>query len=899
MLDDLLQSHFLDRTLKFLDKRNFFYPGAKIIIKILRTFLWKYKETDYNIYAIGQSHLDAAWLWRRLDTIRKNNVTFSNALKHMDDYPFFKFSCSSPQYFEWMETYFPEKFEKIKQRVKEGRLEIVGGMWIEPDVNCTSGESLVRQRLYGQRYYLEKFGKMSEIGWLSDSFGYTWTLPQILAKSGAKFFYTNKLNWNKETDFPFFLFHWQSPDGSKVLSLNMPYSLNIIVNKPGIGEFKEFTKFLENNQKEHVFNYRSDYEAISKRRTSEYIHDLPFIFGLGDGGGGPLRIEIIYLKDFVRHKQIIGFITMRDYLKKIEKYEDRLPIWNDELYLETHRGTYTSQVWLKVLNRKTEFDLYNLEAISSLTTLFRWQYPAEKLKRMWKLLLFNQFHDILPGSSIPEVYEDTRNDFKKIEQARAQIQRSAIEFLTKKITIPENGLLIINTHSWQRDSLIELNNSQNFITKDRSGNEIPSQIIDNKQIFIAKNIPSIGYTFFSLTNTETLPEYETDLIAHEAENAIRLENSFLKVEINKKSGSISSVYHKHLNKEVLTAPGNKVQIFKERLQISLLPIIEQSNAWNIDPSYNKRLIKLKEEIKVELKESGPVRLLVEVQRRSEKPPILIVQQIILLADTDRIDFKLYLKYHIKSSIVKLTFPLDVDTEKIHCEIPFGVITRSTKPKTPAQKAQWEIPAHKWVDISQEDFGVTLINKSRYGFDAYLHPKYKNLIRMTILRKPLYPRAGDPLESIIPSRRKWHEQSEFSVDYSLYIHKGDWRLAESYLLANEFNNPPTQIPVNKNAGILPEEFEFLRVEPTNVIASALKPPEDMQDQALVIRVFETAGKEADAKIIFSNLISIENGFETDLLELNPQAVKSEQNSLKFKINPFEIKTFLIKYQITNQ
>ena len=207
MLDQILNSSFLDKFLKFLDKHNFFYPGAKILGNILRSFLWKFQEDDYNIYAIGQSHLDAAWLWRRLRTIQKNNVTFSNALQHMEDYPFFTFSCSSPQYFEWMEKYFPEKFEIIKQRVKEGRLEIVGGMWIEPDLNCISGESMVHQRLYGQRYYLEKFGKMSEIGWLSDTFGYVWTLPQIITKSGSKFFYTNKLNWNKETKFPFFIFY--------------------------------------------------------------------------------------------------------------------------------------------------------------------------------------------------------------------------------------------------------------------------------------------------------------------------------------------------------------------------------------------------------------------------------------------------------------------------------------------------------------------------------------------------------------------------------------------------------------------------------------------------------------------------------------------------------------------
>jgi alpha-mannosidase len=254
-----------------------------------------------------------------------------------------------------------------------------------------------------------------------------------------------------------------------------------------------------------------------------------------------------------------------------------------------------------------------------------------------------------------------------------------------------------------------------------------------------------------------------------------------------------------------------------------------------------------------------------------------------------------LNYQIKSSIVKLAFPLNVDTQKINCEIPFGVITRNTKPKNFAQKARWEMSAQKWVDVSQEDFGATLINKSRYGFDARYHPTYKSVVRMTILRVPLYPRAGTPLESFLPHKKRWHEQTEFSVDYSLHIHKGDWKNAKSFLLAHEFNNPPIQIPVSQNTGSLPEEFEFLKVEPTNVLLSALKLPEDQQDRSFVLRVFETVGARTDVEITFPESISIESAAETDLLELNPETFLTEKNSLKVDISPFEIKTFLIKLQ----
>jgi alpha-mannosidase len=889
LLDEILQSPFLDKILKFLDRKNFFYPGARIIGTIIRKILWKYKKDDYNFYAIGQSHLDAAWLWRRTATIRKNNVTFSNALHHMEDYPFFTFSCSSAQYYEWMETFFPEKFEKIKERVKEGRLELVGGMWIEPDLNCTSGESLVRQRLYGQRYYLEKFGKLSEIGWLTDCFGFNWGLPQILRKSGAKYFYTNKMSWNSETLFPFIIFHWQGPDGSKVLTYSMPYSLNLVINKPGVGDFKEYTSILKNIESDNLFNYESDYDAIIKRRTEEYIHDLGFVYGMGDGGGGPLRLEIIYLKDFLRHKLIKGFITMADYFKKVEKFADRLPIWNDEMYLEIHRGCYTSQVWLKKLNRKTEFDLYNLEVLASVASLFGWQNPRDRITQLWKILLFNQFHDILPGSSIPEVYNDTRMDFKNLARTMFIIWADARSEVLKQIKIPQHGMIIFNTLSWGRDSLISSGERQRYLIKTQDGTEIPSQVTEGNQIFILKGVPSIGYSYVSFEKTETLPEYETDLVATESETTITLENTYLRVEIDKGSGHVSRISHKVLDKEVLTAPGNRIQFYKEKMT-------PQNPAWNINPTYQKHPLRFEYALSVALKETGPVRLLVEVKRTSEDPSIEITQAISLLANTDRVDFHLAMKYYIKSTIVKLAFPFNVKTDKVHCEIPFATIDRSMKPKTPAQQAQWEIPGLKWLDVSQDDYGVTLINRSRNGFDARFHPKYKSLLRITILRIPVYPRAGNPIMSLFPSR-KWHEQSEYSLDYSLYIHEGNWKAAKAFLPAYEVNNPPLTFEVEPNQGNLPQEFSFLQVEPPNVVLTALKLPEDKDASALILRVYEATGERTEATITFPNTLAITKAAETDLLELNAEEFITDKNTLQFSISPYEIKTFSIEYKTT--
>ncbi len=285
-----------------------------------------------------------------------------------------------------------------------------------------------------------------------------------------------------------------------------------------------------------------------------------------------------------------------------------------------------------------------------------------------------------------------------------------------------------------------------------------------------------------------------------------------------------------------------------------------------------------------------------MKRTSEDPSIEITQTISLLAQTDRVDFHLAMKYYIKSTIVKLAFPLNVETDKVHCEVPFATIDRSMKPKTPAQQAQWEIPALKWLDVSQDDYGVTLINRSRNGFDARFHPKYKSLLRITLLRIPVYPRAGNPIMSLFPSR-KWHEQSEYFLDYSLYIHKGHWKAAKVFLPAYEVNNPPLAFEVEPNQSTLPEEFSFLQVEPANVVLTALKLPEDKDTSALVLRIYEATGERTEATITFPDALTITNAAETDLLELNPEKFITDKNTLQFSIGPYEIKTFLVEYEIT--
>ncbi|NVM03702.1 MAG: alpha-mannosidase, partial [Candidatus Helarchaeota archaeon] len=562
MIDEILQSKLKNRLIKWLDTRNFFYPGTKILFKIIRLI---FNLKGVQIFSIGQSHLDACWRWVRKETIRKNYITFSNALEHMEMFPFFKFSCSSPQYFEWMEIYFPKMFKKIQQRVNEGRIELLGGMWIEPDINLINGESIVRQRLYGQRYYLSKFGKVSEVAWLSDTFGFNWQLPQILEKSGGKYFYTNKMCWNAENEFPFSIFYWKSPDGSKILTYSFPYSLNLFVQDPNLGGFKRLCSFLSKADLE--FNYDFDFKKINKMKTKQHVKELGLVYGIGDGGGGPLLEEIIILKDLMRQGQN-KFITALDYFKILEKYEN-YPIWNDELYLEFHRGVYTTHAWIKDANRRMEIKLKNLEIMSVFSNFFGSKYP--NVENLWRLLLFNQFHDILPGSSIPEVYEESKEDFKKIRAKANKLEKDSLEILIKNINTTnfENPVVIFNTLNWDRTGIVKVPiNEENNTILDSQNNELITQMIkekDKKFLLFNASIPSLGYSVFNLIKSKASSDIQTDLVIRDEKNFISLENRYIIVRINKIHGYISSIFHKILDKEIISGKANWIQMYKDDL----------------------------------------------------------------------------------------------------------------------------------------------------------------------------------------------------------------------------------------------------------------------------------------------------------------------------------------------
>ncbi|MEM2637551.1 MAG: alpha-mannosidase, partial [Candidatus Korarchaeota archaeon] len=315
-----------------------------------------FKFPNRKLYCMGHSHIDAAWLWTRDKTVAKARRTFENALLHMKKYRFFTFAQSAPQYYLWMEKYFPHIFSGIKEMVKEGRWEPVGGLWVEPDTNMPDGEAFVRHELFGQRYYLSRFGKTSEIEWLPDSFGFAWTLPQIFAKSGVKYFWTTKITWNDTNTFPFAIFEWKSPDGSKVLTYMTPLAMAYIEKKP------RPMPVLLDKKKEYNYAHPPDMKNFASLPT---IEEEGIFYGIGDGGGGPVREEILIVKGLLELGNV--HTTPSKFFKMLDaKYRDHIPVWNDELYLEFHRGVLTSQALIKRYNRQSENKIITAEMLATI-----------------------------------------------------------------------------------------------------------------------------------------------------------------------------------------------------------------------------------------------------------------------------------------------------------------------------------------------------------------------------------------------------------------------------------------------------------------------------------------------------------------------------------------------------
>lgn len=801
---------------------------------------------EYTVYLPGQSHIDLAWLWRWPETVEVCRETFSNMLKLMDEYPEFHYSQSMAQAYVWMEEYHPEIFREIQRRVKEGRWEIVGGMWVEPDCNMPSGESFVRQLLYGKRYFQEKFGVDVKVGWNVDSFGYNWNLPQIYKKAGVTSFVTMKLHANDVTEFPHHTFWWQAPDGSRVL-VTWP-----VRNFYG-GHREDFVKMVR---------------AIAAFSKETGLKHLLFPYGIGDHGGGPTPEELQGIRR-LRDDPIFPRLVPGTVEKYFDSITDApLPVWNNELYLQFHRGTYTSHADAKANNRRAEHLMTQAETFASLASQNGFVYPHAELAQAWKKVLFNQQHDILPGTSIPEVYEDAAKDYAAIFQIGERVRKEALEHLVAQIDTRGAGVpvVVFNPLARRRTDVAKFtlaSSFESFAVFDDQGREVLSQLRraengSRQLMFIAAEVPSLGYRVYWIRPGKTAQAPMLSLKVTEQS----LENEYYRIVIDSKTGCMVSLFDKRHGREVLgsSSLGNLLQAFADG-----------GNAWDfLGPHDQVENWNLTDVESISVLERGPMRSVVRVTRAWRSSHF--VQDIVLYDGLERIDFPTRIDWHERHTCLKVAFPVSVVSDSAHYEIPFAAIARSTRNQTPEERAQYEVPALAWADLSDDGYGVSLLNDSKYGYDIK-----GSLMRLTLLRSPTSP---DPNA----------DQGKHAFTYSLYPHARDWREASTVQRGYEVNCPLLVVQASPHQGQWPSRQAFLEVEPPHVIAAVVKKAE--ASETWIVRLYESTGRKVAATLKFC--WPMQEVVETDLLERKLEPIKVKSGKISFGLAPYEIKSLCVRF-----
>jgi len=818
---------------------------------------------QFTIHATGNSHIDMAWLWPWTETVEVVRNTFRSALDLMREYPDFTFSMGSAQTFQWMEEKYPDLFREIQQRVKEGRWELVGGMWVEPDLNMPAGESLVRQLLVGKRYFRQKFGVDVRIGWNPDSFGYSWQLPQIYKRSGIDYFVTQKLLWASDTTkFPHRLFWWESPDGSRVLTyFPQDYAGGI--------------------DAQHLASNLSVWGPLMYGQSTSVQPEMMHLFGVGDHGGGPTRDMLddglrLQSRDVVYPK--LQFGTAAGFFADLEKKlpEMTVPTWKDELYFEYHRGVLTSQADTKQRIRHDEELLLNAEKFSSFAMAIGYDYPQEKLNDAWRRLLFDHFHDIMPGSGIAVNYLDAKRNLEEVARLGGEAMDGGLRQIAATVaTDAQRGVpvIVFNPLSWARTEPVEIEAqmpgpSEGVDVVDSAGKPVlrvylPDQKGNNiVRLLVSVNVPALGYRTYYLRPGHSFwgPPLKT--------TASSLENEFIRVTVDPQTGCITSLVDKRSGTEALAPADTDTGGPKDRVCGNLLQAFvdkpKQWDAWNIDADFEKQYWSIEKADEVKLVESGPLRAVIRVKSHFQNSSF--IQDITVYSGVPRVDVKMQADWHEKHILLKVAFPVSAHNDKATFEIPFGSIQRPTTRNTPAERAKFEVPAERWADLSDATHGFSLLNDCKYGYDAK-----GNVLRLSLLRSPDFP---DPHA----------DEGHHAFTYSLYPHAGGWRDALTIRQGYELNYPLIPVVATNHVGTLPAEHSFLEVRENNVVVTAVKKAED--DDTLIVRFYEWAGRAGDIHLI--SPLAREPVEQTDLME-RPTGEIPAHAEITVPVAPYEIKT----------
>ncbi len=827
------------RLVDFTNKKSeVYYKSLQTALDYLRDRLKGQGKPGVNVTMLGHTHIDVAWLWRLRHTREKTARSFSTVNRLMEKYPEYIFIQTQPQLYDYLKEDYPDIYEHIKRRVAEGRWEPSGAMWVECDCNLASGESIIRQILVGKNFFKKEFDYESEFLWLPDVFGYSWALPQILKKSGVNTFMTTKISWNDTNRLPYDTFIWRGMDGSEVTT--------------------HFVTTTELNDVTYTYNGESRPYAIKgvwdNYRNKDLNRDLLISYGFGDGGGGPTREMIKYIEAAKLMPGIPNVETGRatEYFRKLNEtikenpYNGYLPIWDGELYLEFHRGTYTSQGYNKKMNRFMEYKLREEEMLSVFAEkLFDKPYNREEFLKAWKIVLCEQFHDILPGSSIHEVYEDSHEEY---ERALKYIENATKAAKASFVTEKENAFTLFNQANWERDSIVKIPaGAETYEYTDSEGNTLLSHRCGEQDHIHVKGLKPLAFT--TITRTA-----KVENVAEEFEENT-VETPYYIVSWDDK-GRLVRLYDKGADREVIPEGkfANVFQIFEDKPRCF--------DAWELEATIDLK----KEEIPCDgniIKTKNELGYFIHFTYNYNNSKIM--QTLCLYNDKRRIDFKTVVDWKESQKILKTAFSVDIRGVFARYDVQEGNIVRPITRNTSWEAAKFEVVAHKWADLSETGYGVALLNDCKYGYD----------IKEDTMRLSLLKSATDPDYSA--------DYGTHEFTYSIYPHKEEWYNSGLEEEAFDLNSP---VVVLDGASALGNK-SLISFDAKNIVLDAFKKAEN--EEAYVLRFHEFTGRRG--KINLKTGLKFDSWCESDLME-NPLG-EWKQTAIEVEVKPYEIKTIMLK------
>jgi alpha-mannosidase len=837
-----------------------------------------------RIYLTGHSHIDTAWLWTLRETVRKCARTFATACRMMERFPNYHFTCSQPQLYAYTKTHFPALYEEIKKWVATGRWECTGGPWVEMDCNVPSGEALIRQMMHGLRFFREEFGARPHSLWLPDVFGYPASLPQILAGCGLRDFYTNKLHWQARNLFPVNLFWWEGIDGSRVLA-HIPKLRNYYNGWPNP---EQFSIAWDN------FEQKAIYDEVM----------LPF--GFGDGGGGPTEEMLEFtaragaFPGLPATRQGGGEAYFDDVRKTLGQGSEvrsqepgvspqspchpvtlspSLPVWAGELYLETHRGTYTTHGEIKRANRKNELALREAEIAGFMAEAAGVPVDLKPLDAAWENLLLLQFHDILPGSSIGEVYHEAAADHARTAETARAVRDAAWGGIARRVTAP-GEIVAFNSLSWPRYDIATVTLPEGALPVQMGcdcapeielvaddGRATPAQVVRQADgqvelAFAAGGLPALGYARFTVRQA-----------AAAAESSLRIsprliENRFFRIELDA-DGCLTRLLDQRAAREVIPAGqrANELQLFQDGP--------EREAAWNIHATFEKRTYDWDLGTTVEVSEAGPVRAALRITRRYRNSTL--VQEVRVYDQTPRIDFVTQADWQARQVLLKVAFPVAVRAPRATFEIQFGAVERPTHRNTSWEQEKFEVCAHRWADLSETGYGVSLLNDCKYGYDVR-----DNVLRLTLLRGP---EAPDP-----DADRGRHE-----FTYALFPHAGGWGEGETARRGWELNAPVACVAgddgrtTNDEGRTTAQPVSFFQVAGPAILET-LKPAAD--GDGWIVRLYEPNGGRGP--VTLRSARPWQQVTRCNLVEEGDAELAAAGQTVTFAMQPFEIIALRVRF-----